>query len=370
MPIIWRFLLKQYSKVLLLCIVSFIAILLTTRLDEIAQFTALGASSPYVLKFISYQIPYILPVAIPIASLISTTILMQRLSASCELTALRACGYSLLHIATPLLLMAAVLSMGNFYIISEMTTHSHLMKKVLRREIKSLNPLVLLQNEKLARMRGIYAHVEGGLAMGEQASNLIVASFDSHQKDLNLVFAKNLTSTFESVQAEQVTMIFPRKNSDRLLIENAERVSFPLPDLSQLFGGADLCPKDDHLKLSLLLQRAGEYRQTLRTSPSIPLRKQLKALYSEIVRRLSLSLSIFTFTLIAIAFSIHLTPRQMYRGLIWISLLSTGLLLSYFTAKSLHSEFTIAISLYLLPHPLIALLCYRTLKRFNRGQIT
>ena len=82
MPTIWRFLLGHYLMVLSLCLVAFIAILLTLRLDEIAQFAALGASSPHLLKFVLYQIPYILPLSMPLSALISTVILMQRLSSS------------------------------------------------------------------------------------------------------------------------------------------------------------------------------------------------------------------------------------------------------------------------------------------------
>ncbi|MDP1835945.1 MAG: LptF/LptG family permease [Chlamydiales bacterium] len=381
MPTVWRFLLGQYLKVLFLCVISFIAILLTTRMDEIAQFAALGASSPYVIRFIVYQIPYILPIAIPIAALISTVILMQRLSGTYELTALRACGYSLAHVATPLLLMATLLSIGNFYIISEMATHSHLMKRVLKREIKALNPLILLQNEKLTRMKGIYAHAEGGLATGEEAKNLLVASYNARNKDLNLFLAKHLVSTSESLSADNITIISSLKSGeaaeyDRLLIENAAHITLPTPDLSQLMGNASLHPKDDYLKMSLLLMRGTQYRNLISNAKQEgidsrdlrKLKKQLAAVDSEIVRRVSLAISVFTFTLMGIAFGMHLTPRQVQRGLTWVLILATGFLVCYFTAKGLHGHMGTAIALYLLPHAIIITLCCRALKHVSEGR--
>ena len=91
MPVIWRLLLSQYLKVLVLSIVAIICVLMTTRLDELAQFAVLGASTPHIWLFILYQIPYILPIALLLSALLSGLLLMQRLSGHNELIALRAC---------------------------------------------------------------------------------------------------------------------------------------------------------------------------------------------------------------------------------------------------------------------------------------
>jgi len=104
MPVVWRLLLSQYLKVLLLSIVAIICVLMTTRLDELAQFAVLGASAPHIWLFALYQIPYILPIALALSALLSSVLLMQRLSGHYELTALRACGYGLSNVITPILL--------------------------------------------------------------------------------------------------------------------------------------------------------------------------------------------------------------------------------------------------------------------------
>ena len=59
MPILWRYLLQHYLKVTIVCVLAFIAILLTMRLDEIAHFIALGAPLTYVLLFVFYQILFL-----------------------------------------------------------------------------------------------------------------------------------------------------------------------------------------------------------------------------------------------------------------------------------------------------------------------
>jgi lipopolysaccharide export system permease protein len=86
-PIIWRYLLAHYLKVLLFCTVAFIALLLTLRLEEIAHFATLGPQGIYILYFTFYQIPYILPIALPISALISSMILVGYLCKNNEMTA-------------------------------------------------------------------------------------------------------------------------------------------------------------------------------------------------------------------------------------------------------------------------------------------
>ncbi|MBS0626775.1 MAG: LptF/LptG family permease, partial [Verrucomicrobia bacterium] len=121
MPILWKYLLRSYFQFLFLCVSAFIAVLLVIRFQDIALFASSGAHISYIGLFSLYQIPYILPLAIPISCLIASMILFQRMSASLELTALRACGIALSPIAYPLLLSALVLSLINFTIVSEIT---------------------------------------------------------------------------------------------------------------------------------------------------------------------------------------------------------------------------------------------------------
>ncbi|MCB1135375.1 MAG: LptF/LptG family permease, partial [Chlamydiia bacterium] len=126
MPILWRYLLSQYLRVLILTVVAIISVLMVTRLDEIAEFAILGAQGGLVLRFALYQIPYILPIALPIASVVAAILLYQRLSTTHEITALRASGMSLGQIVGPVLLASIYLTIGNLYLISEVATASHL----------------------------------------------------------------------------------------------------------------------------------------------------------------------------------------------------------------------------------------------------
>jgi len=207
MPILWRYLLGQYFNVLILCTLSFIVILLTTRLEDIVRFATLGANGLAIFWFALYQIPYILPLALPISCLISAILLVQRLSSTYEITALRSSGISLFNVILPLLMAAAPLSIVNFYIVSEMATDSHLKTGLIKSELRSVNPLLLLQNKHLMRMKGIYFDILGTSKMGDSASDCILAMPNKSNNRLNLMLSKLMKVTPDQFICENVTLV-------------------------------------------------------------------------------------------------------------------------------------------------------------------
>ncbi len=201
MPILWNYLISFFLKISATCTLAFVAILLTMRFDEIAHFAALGAPVSYIIIFTLQQIPYILPIAIPLSCLIASLLLIQRLSHTHELTALRASGFSLINILMPIWVVSAFLAVGNLWIVSEFSTHSHLQNNLLKSELRSINPLLLLHNKHFMHLKGFYFEALGASHVGESASDVIVALPNRHQQRLHLMVAKYIqanSSTFAS----------------------------------------------------------------------------------------------------------------------------------------------------------------------------
>lgn len=238
MPIIWRYLLGQYLKVFFLCLISFIAILLTTRLDEIAHFATLGSEGLLILWFTLYQIPYVVPIAIPISSLISVMILVQRLSQTHEMTAFRACGLSLREVLTPILIAGFFIAAGNFYIVSELATESHLATSFTKMELRAVNPLLLLHNKHLMRLKGVYSDTLGNSRIGEYAGDIVVAMPNKHNASVNLIVAKNLQADPTLFTGKNMTIITPMSSDslrqDQMMIENMESMKTSIKDFSQI----------------------------------------------------------------------------------------------------------------------------------------
>jgi lipopolysaccharide export system permease protein len=382
MPIIWRTLIISYLKVLSFCVIAFISILLTTRLEEIARFAAMKAPLYHLCLFVLYQIPYILPVAIPISSLISSVVLTQNLSSTHELTALRASGFSICSIAAPILIAAAFVSCLNFFIISEIASRSHLTSKQLEHELKSINPLFLLQQSSSLKFRGIYLNAQGGVSeKKDEASDIILAIPNQQNHRITLFLAKKLHVDSTLLAGSKITLLSTKEaktpeRPDSIVIENIGKFSLPISDFFSIFNKNMWRLHDDHLSTSLLITQIQEQRKALeeakKNNKSLEeIKKAQEAInqsLSEFFRRLSLGLTPLTFTLMGFAFTISITRNRSKKGLFFIISLTSLYLFSFFTAKELGGKlFTLAILLYTFPHLVITASSIITLRRLSKG---
>ncbi len=366
MPILWRYLLRSFFQVLLLCIGSFISILLVMRFQEIARFATSGASLYRVLLFALFQIPYILPIAIPISALIAAILLFQRLSHTHELTAFRAAGIGLRPIITPILLAAAVLSLINFTITSELATRCRGQSKDLVYEMATLNPLFLFQKESLVKLKNSYVEMRA-LKAGKYAEDLIVVAKNSSSNRLALIVAKELSLDGDLVHGERVSVIstIDTKNpasADHFVIEHQKEMNTKAANLSRFVRNADWQAKIEYLPLRSLLamERVDPKRSSSKSWIS-------KTAMLEISRRLSLSLATLSFTLIGIAFGIEISRNRSKKGVLWAIALSAFYLISFVMAKSLRHSPVISALIYLLVPLLLTLPCLRSLKSMAEG---
>ena len=367
MPVFWWYLLKNYLKVSVLSVVSFIAILLVIRLEEIAQFATIGAKPSYLFLFTLYQIPYILPIAIPVSCLISALILFQRLSHTQELTALRAGGISLRALIAPILIAGVFLGMGTFYIASEMATASHLATRRMVYDLTSVNPLILLQSAKIARLQSAFVQMDP-IRNGESAQDLVIAISNPSGKGLNLCLAKRVELAGELLVAKQVSLISSSpsdKGCDHLIIENQKWMSSAAPQFASLLRKSGWKIANDHLKFSLLRARIADARSQV--NKDLKAVRVLKKCQTEIARRVSMGLSAFTFTLMGIAFGMEISRQTSKRGIMTVLVLSALTLIAFCVGKELDHLVMISSLLFLLPHAVIAAASLWTLRRINRG---
>ncbi len=362
MPIFARYLLSNYLKVLLLAVISFIAILLVSRLEEIAHFATIGAPVSYLALFILYQIPYILPIAIPISCLISAMILYQRLSQTHELTALRAGGFSLKQIIAPVLIAGALLSVVSFYITSELATSSHLATRKMVYDLTSENPLILLQSAKIAKLKGSYVQMDP-VHNGRSAKDLLIAL--NNKGRINLCLAKKVKMEDGDLKGEQVSLLssIPAAAADHLIIENQERLTAPAPEFARLLRKQGWKIANDHLKFSLLRVR----EKMLKEEGVGKAKQNLAKCHSEIVRRFSLGIAAFTFTLMGVSFGMEISRNRTKKGILLVLFLTALTLITFFVGKEFDHLVWVASAFFLLPHTLIALLSLWSLSRVSRG---
>lgn len=379
MPVLWRTLLSQYFRVLLLCTLTFIAILFTMRLEEIARFATLGADFWSLMGFILYQIPYILPIAMPISCLISATLLIQGLSKTHELTAFRACGFAMRDILAPILIAAALLSSLNFYIVSELATQSHLSAGLLKSELRAVNPLLLAHNKHLMELKGFYFEVLGQSHLGESASDVVLAMPNKGNDRLNLLVAKKMKSAPLNFTGEGLTIISSmgkenQNDFDQLMLENIKKATISIQDFSQMIQKKVWTVNNDHLRLPLLLVRMEKEVHDLQKAKEASsegdqkqIERNLSRVISEIMRRFSIAIATFSFTLMGAAFGVSISRNISHRGLYFIIGLTTIYLIAFFTAKGTDHKIFLSSLLYFGPHLLIILSSLWILRRAASG---
>ena len=350
MPILWRYALQSYLRVFLLSVCTFIAVLIVARFKDIARFTALSGDFSKTGLFIAYQIPTILPLAIPISALIASLLLFQRLSRTFELTALRASGLSLTKILTPLLLSSSLLALLNFSIHADIAPFCRREGKALFYHETSQNPLVLLQRQKLVKIRHTYLDMK---VKNDQAiKDLIFIAYNEGNQRLGLLSARKLWVEREKLLGDDVAIISylnGEKGFDPLVIENQSSMSTAAPLLSTILKKNR--PRLDLNALGfkmLYVSKDGNQAQI------------------EIFRRISLSLAVFSFTFLGCTFGIEGRGKK---NLLFALLLTLSVLMSYLLGKELKNSLPLAALALFAPHPFIWFCSGLHLYRLSRGQV-
>lgn len=345
MPLLWRYLLYSYLRVFFLSVGSFIGVLFVLRCKDIARFAALSSDFAKTGQFILYQFPHILPIAIPISALIASLLLFQRLSRSCELTALRASGISLRSLSAPLLFAGAFLSLVNFSICAELSPYCRREAKTLLYRKTSSNPLILLQRQQLVKIKNAYLNMKMKNE-GQIAKDLILIAYNESNDRLNLINVKKLWIEGDTLLGKEAAIISHLQNDrtdsfDPTILENQYTMSTSAPLLSNALKKKRPNIETNSLNirhLSLQMKSAD---------------KKAGVAFIELLRRYSLSSAVFSFTLLGCAFGIEPGRNPNKKQLFYALGLTLLVFISYLLGKSLKSMPVVAFLALLIPHPLL-----------------
>ena len=374
-----RYIVKNFLKIFALTTLSFIAILLVSRLEEIAEFIALGAPLRTAALFITFQIPYILPIAVPVSSLLAAMLVMTRLSDSSELTALRSAGLSIGTLIAPLLFTSIILSLATFYLSSELATSSHLKSRKLVFDITSVNPLILLTKAQGPNLRAAYIQMDP-VRQGKKAKDLFIAYHNPTSERINCLLSKKVEMKGEDLLVQDLTMItnFPnsfelaeKKGEEMLLVENQKRLVCHAGDLARLLNKPNWKIANDHLKLSFLRLKKKSLENDLLNAKNdrrkLDIAGKITKCRAEFVRRFAIGIAPLTFTLLGISFGIHIGRKRGRMRIIIVLLLGALAFTCFFAAKAVAAKLLFSTALFVLPHLLIITLSSWMISRTNRG---
>ena len=217
----------------------------------------------------------------------------------------------------------------------------------------SSNPLLLLQRQKLVKIKDAYLEMQ---AEGDESiKNLTFIAPNVSSGRLTLLSARKLWIEQEELVGKDLAILsyFPvEAGFDNLMIENQTWMRTSAPLLSKALKKNR--PRIDINALNFkMLQIHSKPKQAL----------------IEMLRRLSLSLAPFSFTFLGSAFGIEEGRNPKKKNLFFALLLTLSVLMSYLLGKELKASPWIATIAFLLPHPFIWLCSSFHLHRIARGKL-
>ena len=361
MPLIWRYILKTYFQIFILCITSFITALFVMRFRDIAEFATLSSDGLAIFLFSLYQLPYILPEAIPVSCVIAAMITLQKMSYHQELTTLRAVGISLKALLFPILAAGTLLSLVNLTMVAEIAPACRFLAKELSYKMTAANPFYIFN--KITEGKLVNAYVEmHQLKGGKKAEGVFLILNNRRQGRLDLMTAAELTIEQGSLKGKNITIISSINSGndqtfDHLVIENQETMTTAASSLSYLLQDAHWHLGVNYLPLKMLFVPSSNAKKSL----------LLSAEGLEIARRLSLAFTPLLFTFLGAAFGMEIGRNRTKRSILWSVLLSALYLSAFIGAKSMKHFPKTAWILYFIPYPIIFVLSLLSLGKISRG---
>jgi len=356
MPLFWKYILKNFFKVFNLSIFGFSFLLLLTRSKEITKYASIASTFKDVIYFLLIQIPHILPLAIPLSCFISAFIVIRNLSLTSEITAFRTASLSIAQILSPILMSSILLAFLNFYICAELTPKLRYKSQDFLIERTSTNPVNLLKKQKLLKIKDSFVNFKS--IEDNQLNDLVFITYHPSSKKLLMLTAKNLIITKQNLNAVASTLVSSIKtNADRfdhLIIENQFQLSTPSMEIASMMKKN----KKKLLNTFSSLKHLKMQKKDAKTS---------KAYYSELYRRVSLSLYVCLFSFVGASYGLSI-QRNEKRKSFFIAILLLGIILtSYLTAKHLRMHPNYVLVVYLFPIIYVTYLCIVNIKKISKG---
>lgn len=363
MSVIFRYLLCRYLYLLFFFTISLIVSLFILRLKEIAEFISSSLEWDLIVRFIIYQLFYILPLILPLSSFFSSKFLFQKLSENQEILALRSAGSSIKRIAYPIVCVGLMVSLVNFMLLAEICPRCRLLTQKLIYDISTKNPFYVLYKNAQASYPSIYVDMIPG-EKGENVKDLTLV-FYQYPDQWNLIYAKEVETKKDHLKGLNVAILSSisshlPENFDHLLLENQQTVDLESSFISQFLKKGPLKLHYDYFRIKDLMIEVFFFR------PS-----QSRFIYAiELCRRLSLSISPIFFTILGMSSSLYTQRISFAKNPSFGAFLSILIyFLGFLGAKSIKTSYLFLLILCFVPLIWISVFSFKNFYCLNKGKV-
>ena len=274
------------------------------------------------MKIFALNIPFTLSFVIPMSVLTTVLLHFGRLSADGEITAMKSCGISLWQVAAPILLCSVLLSGICLYINAELAPRSHFMRRQMLRDLGEEDPLALLDEGRFVRdFPGMQIYI--GKKSANRLEDITIIQFgdkgakaqvlaESGEVDFDRA-ARIMNIVLHKVRLTEYSKDDP---SDLSKQRELSAESYPVTlDLRQMLKKGKISLKPASMTFTELLRAIRNIRQVFPDIPEKGVQRMRTKLAVEASKRLALSLSCFSFTLLAIPLGIRSHRKESSIGI-------------------------------------------------------
>ena len=301
------------------------------NLIKVLDLVSEGASAWAFVQFVFYILPIVLTFTVPWAVMVAVMLVFGRLSADSEITAMRACGVSILQIVAPIALVTVLLTGLCLYLQVELgpplqgKARKLLYNSVLEqpqalfepgRQINLQNTLIFINDkEPSGRLRGVDLYVLSGVNTYSQNISAAYGEVkaDSEKKLLTIILYDCMIDNKQAGSSGSVGRFF------------SKRFEFTY-DYGSVTNSASVGVRPKYMRVSDLL---GRIRMTKK------LNRDTTDLEVELNGRIAFALSPIAFLLLGLPLAIRTSRRETSVGLFLSVILAGGFFFSIILCESL-----------------------------------
>ncbi len=307
--------------------------MLGARLGEVMEMLARGIPVKNFFLFIYYTLPMVLIYTIPWSILVAIMVVFGRLSADSEITAMRACGVSLLQIVAPLLLFVIGMTAICLYLQLYAGPPMYREASQLMRNTATTQPMSIFEPGKQIEFEGAVVYIDDKIGE-DQLRGVQIFMFDDKLRLTQDIFAESA-----KMSADETTMMLKIKlfkcvigsyaddGSKQTIFNDELEFSFDYGKASndsRVRLRAKFLPADQLLARTKLMRKRGEW--------AIP---DVCELEVELNSRIALALSPIAFLLLGLPLAIRTSRRETSVGLFLSVILGGVYFLSIVVVESM-----------------------------------
>lgn len=315
---------------------AFVSIIVLTfgltgmRLIKIIEALTKGVPFIDAFKLLLFSIPFLLSLALPCSFLVATMLIFGKMSANNEITAMRACGISILQIISPIIVIALICSCFCLYLQLQIGPKYMGKAKQMLKEVGAQNPLAILEPGLPIEYENISIFIDNK-DENNKLRGIQVYITDKKIKNLEQdIYARTGdVNVDEEKQVMQINLYYAiiksYEDDGKKKITSSEKMSFSI-DYGDKLNRAKIAEKAKYLSLNELFARAILYKKRGQDTTVIEV---------ELNQRVALGFSPIAFLLLGLPLAIRTSRRETSIGLF----LSVALAGIYFISIMIFNAF-------------------------------